>query len=332
MTPWISDSTVLIVGLGLMGGSYAKALKRLGYRVCALARRQETIDYAIEHDIIDAGSVDVNPELVGSADAVVFALYPEAFKQWIAEHQHLLKPGALLTDVTGVKCAIVYDIQGMLRPDVEFIAAHPMAGKEVYGVENSDERMFRDANYIVTPTVTNTPEAVEWCKSLGKILGFRKVSVLSPEEHDEMIGFVSQLTHCIAVSLMTCLDNPNLVDYTGDSFRDLTRIARINDEMWSELFLLNKDDLLAQMDMFLTEFMELQNMLEHDDVEGMRSKMRLSTARRAYFDKPTGGALACTVADPVTGLASDPAAGFVEDLEAGLVAGPQAGPTTEQTR
>ena len=284
MMQWISKSNVLIVGLGLMGGSYAMALKRLGYHVYGLARRQQTIDYALEHGIIDKGSAEIDPELVGSADAVVFALYPTALKKWLKENQHLLKSGALLTDVTGVKRCIVYDVQEMLRPDVEFIAAHPMAGKEVYGVENSDDRIFHEANYIVTPTEKNTTEAIEWCMSLGRVLGFRKISLLTPEEHDEMIGFLSQLTHCIAVSLMTCSENQHLVDYTGDSFRDLTRIARINDAMWSELFLLNKDDLLEQMDRFLESFVSLRNMLEKDDVDGMRAMMRLSTQRRAYFD------------------------------------------------
>ncbi len=282
---WISDSNVLIVGLGLMGGSYAKALKRLGFHVSALARRQETIDYAIEHGIIDEGSAGVDERLISGADALVFALYPGVFKDWIRDNQQLLKPGALLTDVTGVKRCIVYDIQAMLRPDVEFIAAHPMAGREVYGVENSDDRIFHGANYIVTPTDKNTPEAIEWCKSLGRILGFGSISVLSPEEHDKMIGFLSQLTHCIAVSLMTCSDNRHLVDYTGDSFRDLTRIARINDSMWSELFLLNRDELLAQMDLFAGEFQTLRDMLARGDAEGLREKMRLSTERRAWFNK-----------------------------------------------
>ncbi len=282
---WISKSNILIVGLGLIGGSYAKALTRLGYHVTALARRQETIDYAVDNGIIAEGAVGVDPALVGSADAVIFALYPGVFKDWIRDNQQLLRPGAMLTDVTGVKRCIVYDIQAMLRPDVEFIAAHPMAGKEVYGVENSDDRIFHEANYIVTPTDKNSPEAIEWCKALGRVLGFRKVSVLSPEEHDQMIGFLSQLTHCIAVSLMTCSDNRHLVDYTGDSFRDLTRIARINEDMWSELFLLNKDELLAQMDLFASEFNELRNLLAEGDAEGMKEKMRLSTTRRAWFDK-----------------------------------------------
>ena len=173
----------------------------------------------------------------------------------------------------------------MLRPGIEFIASHPMAGREVSGVENSDDRIFRDANFIVTPTEKNTAEAIDWCRSLGKILGFRRISVLSPEKHDEMIGFLSQLTHCIAVSLMTCNDSEHLADYTGDSFRDLTRIARINENMWSELFILNKDVLLEQMDRFADEFKEMRDMLSNNDAAGLRNKMRLSTRRRALFDR-----------------------------------------------
>ena len=279
------DTKFLIVGLGLIGGSYAKALKKQGYRVEAIARRQETIDFATDNNIIDAGSTEVSEKTVGGADVIVFALYPKVFLDWIDEHQSLIKSGAMITDVTGVKSCIVYDVQKKLRPDVEFIAAHPMAGREVYGVENSDEKIFEGANYIVVPTEKNTPEAIEECKKLGRILGFARISELSPEAHDEMIGFVSQLTHCIAVSLMTCSDNRHLVDYTGDSFRDLTRIARINDAMWSELFMMNREALLREMDKFIGEFTAFRQMLDDGDVEGMREKMRLSTERRAWFDK-----------------------------------------------
>ncbi len=276
---------VLIVGLGLMGGSYARALKRLGFTVSAIDTRKEAIDYALEERIIDAGSVSPDQRLLSSADLVVMGLYPKVFVQWIKDNQQSLKSGAIITDVTGVKGSVVYEVQSILRPDVEFIAAHPMAGREVYGVENSTERMFYGANYIVVPTAKNTHGAIELCKDLGAMLGFARISVLSPEEHDEIIGFVSQLTHCIAVSLMTCCDNKRLVDYTGDSFRDLTRIARINDSMWSELFNMNKEPLLRQMDAFMEEFSAFRKMLAEGDTEGMRQKMRLSTERRAWFDK-----------------------------------------------
>ncbi len=282
---WINKSNILIVGLGLMGGSYAKALKRVGYHIMAIDAKSSSIEFALENGIIDEGRDFPDPELIGKADAVIFALYPQTFKEWIKENQSHFKSGIRITDVTGVKGCIVYDIQDMLRDDVEFIPSHPMAGREVYGVENSDDKIFRNANYIVTPTDKNTPEAIEWCSSLGKLLGVRKVSVLSPEEHDKMIGYVSQLTHVIAVSLMTCNDNHHLVDYTGDSFRDLTRIARINENMWSELFEMNKEVLMNQMDAFIDEVSAMKELLRNDDVEGMKEKMRTSTTRRAWFDQ-----------------------------------------------
>ena len=276
---------ILIVGLGLLGGSYARALKRFGFHISAITKEQSSIDYALNEKIIDEGSTELDTEIIGSADLVIFALYPHVFIEWIESNQKLLKSGALITDVTGVKGSIVYKIQNMLRDDVEFIAAHPMAGREVSGVENSTDRMFAGANYIVTPTDKNTPGAIDTCLELGRLLGFSNVTTLSPEEHDEMIGFLSQLTHCIAITLMTCNNKENMEKFTGDSFRDLTRIARINDGMWSELFIANKDALLTQMDMFINKFNNLKTMLESDDVEGMRQMMRHSTQRRALFDK-----------------------------------------------
>lgn len=276
---------ILIVGLGLLGGSYAKALKRFGFHISAITLEQSSIDYAIRESLIDEGSTELDGRIIGEADLVIFALYPHVFVEWIRKNQHLLKSGALITDVTGVKRSIVYRIQKMLRPDVEFIAAHPMAGREVSGVENSTDKMFVGANYIVTPTAKNTPEAIQTCIELGRLLGFSNVATLSPEEHDEMIGFLSQLTHCIAITLMTCNDKENMEKFTGDSFRDLTRIARINDLMWSELFAANKDVLLEQMNLFMDKFNELKTMLETDDIDGMRKMMRHSTERRALFDK-----------------------------------------------
>ncbi len=279
------SKNILIVGLGLLGGSYAKVLKRFGFQISAITLEQSSIDYAIKENIIDEGSTEIDEKLIGDADLVIFALYPHVFVEWIEKNQHLFKSGALITDVTGVKRSIVYKIQDMLRPDVEFIAAHPMAGREVSGVENSTDKMFIGANYIVTPTEKNTPEAIETCIELGRLLGFSNVTTLSPEEHDEMIGFLSQLTHCIAITLMTCNDKENMEKFTGDSFRDLTRIARINDLMWSELFVANKDVLLQQMNMFIDKFNDLMTMLETEDVDGMRAMMRHSTERRALFDK-----------------------------------------------
>ena len=280
-----TSKKILIIGLGLLGGSYAKVLKRFGFHISAVTLEQSSIDYALKEGVIDEGTTELDAGIIGDADLVIFALYPHVFVEWIEKNQGLLKSGALITDVTGVKGSIVYKIQEMLRSDLEFIAAHPMAGREVSGVENSTDKMFVGANYIVTPTEKNTQGAIQTCLELGRLLGFSNVTTLSPEEHDEMIGFLSQLTHCIAITLMTCNDKEDMEKFTGDSFRDLTRIARINDIMWSELFVANKSALLEQMTLFIDKFNELKTMLETEDVDSMRAMMRHSTERRALFDK-----------------------------------------------
>jgi len=279
------NTRFLIVGLGLLGGSYAKALKKQGCTVEAVTRSQDSIDYALEQGIIDGGAAFPDPDIIGRADVVVLALYPEVLLGWVKENQRYFKSGALITDVTGVKGCVVYDLQAMLRQDVEFIAAHPMAGRETLGVRNADDGIFRGANYIVTPTDKNTPQAIEACEQLGRMLGFARISRLSPQDHDRMIGFVSQLTHCIAVTLMTCNDIEHLERYTGDSFRDLTRIAKINDEMWSQLFLANRPALLEQMDQFSAQFQKLRDQLAAGDTQAMRDMMRRSTLRRKAIEK-----------------------------------------------
>ena len=282
-----TNTNILIVGLGVIGGGNTNALSKKGYKVQCITLNQKDIDYALENKMITEGTTEIDPKMIGDADLVVIALYPHVFIEWITENQKYLRPGAIVTDVTGVKGSIVSKVQGILRDDVEFIAAHPMAGRERSGVEYSDDKVFIGANYIVTPTEKNTPEAIELCKELGRELGFAKISELSPEEHDDMIAFLSQLTHCIAVTLMNCNTSPNLEKYTGDSFRDLTRIAKINDKMWSELFISNKDALIKQMDAFSEEFSRFRDMLAAEKEEEMREKMRFSTARRSLFDKPT---------------------------------------------
>ena len=276
---------ILVVGLGLLGGSYAKALSDKGYRVGGIARRESDIAYACENGFISYGAPTPDPALLAAADLVVLALYPATLVKWVEENGRHFSPGTVVTDVTGVKGPIVSRVQSMLPDGVEFIAAHPMAGREVSGLRNADPAIFAGANYVVTPTAQNTPAAISLCEELGRTLGFARISRLSPEEHDEVIAFVSQLTHCIAVSLMTCQKTPHLEDYTGDSFRDLTRIARLNDEMWSELFLTNRDALLSQIDLFTAELGRLRENLENGDRDALREQMRASTARRALFDK-----------------------------------------------
>ncbi|MGN0819777.1 MAG: prephenate dehydrogenase [Christensenellaceae bacterium] len=279
------DKKILIVGLGLIGGSYADSLHSQGYFVGAIDSDEKSISYGIENNLIDEGTTVVSEEFISKYDVIVFALYPNIIVDWIKDNQRYFKKNAVITDVTGIKCAIIYKIQELLRSDLEFIGAHPMAGREFSGVKYASKDIFKQANYIITPTSKNSHGALIIAQRIGELLGFRKISVITPEMHDEMIGFLSQLTHCIAVALMTCKESEHLVDYTGDSFRDLTRIAKINENMWTELFKMNKETLLNQMNLFIDKFEYLKDCIENDDDQALKEMMRLSTKRRSLFDK-----------------------------------------------
>ena len=279
------DMKFFIVGLGLLGGAYAKALKKNGYTVYAADINEDSIEYALENNIIDEGAVSDYESLIEKADVIISGMYPTTMVEWLERNQKYYKKGCIITDVSGVKRGIVNKVQESLPRDVEFISSHPMAGKEMSGVRNSDETIFEIANFIITPTEKNTIQGIEFAKDLGKILGFRNITQLSLEEHDKMIGFVSQLTHVIAVSLMNTNDNTHLVEYTGDSFRDLTRIAKINEVLWSELFLLNKEILVKEIDDFAAELNNFREKLVNEDVKGMKKLFIQSTERRKLFDR-----------------------------------------------
>lgn len=281
----IKDKSFLIVGLGLLGGSIAMGLKKWDHKIYAIDTDKNAIDYALAKGIIDEGSTDIDAEIIGKADVIISGLYPALIVDWIAENQKYFKSGALVTDVTGVKGAVVDKIQSILRPDCEFIGVHPMAGKEVSGVQYADPAIFLPANLIITPTEKNTQQAIDFIYEMGKELRFDNICQLSVEEHDKMIAYLSQLTHVIAVSLMNANDSKDLVQYTGDSFRDLTRIAKINENLWTELFLLNKENLVQQIDIFVEEINDFRDALQHEDTAKMKQKFITSTQRRKYFDR-----------------------------------------------
>ena len=250
------SKTYLIVGLGLLGGKYAQVLSQKGYNVTGITHSQSTLDYALQHDYIRAGKNADFEDLVREADCIIFGLYPTVLLDWVKQYGPLIRPGTMVTDVSGVKRGVVEPVQAALPEGVEFIASHPMAGRETSGIAHSAEVNFAPANFIITPT-----------------------------EKNHMIGYVSQLCHAIAVSLMCASDNSELANYTGDSFRDLTRIAHINDKMWAELFLWNKDNLISEIDMFESALQDMREKLVRDDREGLEEMFRLSTKRREAFDK-----------------------------------------------
>ena len=279
---------VLIVGLGLIGGSYAKGFMKNNIKVYAIDRDKKTIDYAMENNIINGGITEPSKEYLENFDIIIFALYPKTFLEFIEKYKSYIKSGTKIFDVSGIKKALVPRINELLDNSIEFIPTHPMAGREVYGIENADENIFINANYIITKTEKNTEIGIELAKEIAKILKFKNISILSLDEHDEMIAFLSQLTHCIAITLMACKDSTHLAEYTGDSFRDLTRIANINKDMWTELFLLNKEHLIKEMNNFIAKFIEFKDMIESENIQKIKEIMQISKDRRIHFNKEIG--------------------------------------------
>lgn len=274
-----------IIGLGLMGASFAKRLSpQKDKTIYGIDQNEQTIQTALELNIIKEGSTDPD-KLIKKCNLIILALYPTMIKPWIVENQQYLESGTILMDISGVKTNIVEPVQAILREDLELISIHPMCGRESRGIDFAQADIFDNANYIIVPTDKNTPKAIEAAKQLGKDLRVKNISILSCEEHDRMIGFLSQLTHVIAVSLMNTHDNSHLVEYTGDSFRDLTRIAAINEDLWSELFLLNKDILLDEIDQFLDSTKHFRDSLEKEDIDEMKRLFIQSTNRRKLFNK-----------------------------------------------
>ena len=274
-----------IIGLGLMGASFAKRLSpQKDKTIYGIDQNKQTIQTALELNIIKEGSTDPG-KLIKKCNLIILALYPTMIKPWIVENQQYLESGTILMDISGVKTNIVEPVQAILREDLELISIHPMCGRESRGIDFAQADIFDNANYIIVPTDKNTAKAIEAAKQLGKDLRVKNISILSCEEHDRMIGFLSQLTHVIAVSLMNTHDNSHLVEYTGDSFRDLTRIATINEDLWSELFLLNKDILLDEIDQFLDATKHFRDSLEKEDIDEMKRLFIQSTNRRKLFNK-----------------------------------------------
>ncbi|MBQ6654747.1 MAG: prephenate dehydrogenase [Erysipelotrichaceae bacterium] len=280
----IEKSTkIAIIGLGLLGGSYAQGLSLAGYQVKGLDIDEQAVRQAGKNGWIVAGGND--PSLISDCDIVISALYPRDFVSWVNSNQQYLRTGAILSDVTGIKRMVISEINAILRSDVEFIACHPMAGRESRGIAYADSSQFENSNFIIVPTEENSQRAIDTAKDIASILKFGRISVLDAERHDQIIGFVSQLCHVIAVSLMNISDDPMLIDYTGDSFRDLTRIANINEDLWPQLFIANKDNLSREIDAPTEQLNQLKEYIVEEDVSAMRELMIRVSERRKKFDR-----------------------------------------------
>ena len=274
-----------IVGLGVIGGSYAMALKAAGLGpVAGMDVDQAALDQALAMGIIQQGGRP-DKALLGQCHLVIIALYPALVPGFLAEHRDHFRENCLITDATGVKYQLSLKLEGLLRPDVDFVMGHPMAGREKMGLAFASAQVFQGANYILVPTPRNREENLRRVEALARALGFASVRRVDPQTQDQLIAYTSQLPHAMAVALMNS-DRPGRETgrFIGDSYRDLTRIARINDKLWAELFLENKEALLEALDRFTQQLALIRQAVAQEDEAALRDLMRKSTRRREALD------------------------------------------------
>ncbi|MBU3075078.1 prephenate dehydrogenase [Clostridium estertheticum] len=281
-----TDFNITIVGLGLIGGSFAMALRKLNPKnIWAIDIDKETLRVAQEMNIIDKGYL--NPEIpLSNSDIVILAVYPQKTINFIKSNMDSFKSGAVITDTAGIKCNLIHEIMPVLREDLDFIGGHPMAGKEESGLKAASKDMFKNANYIITPINGNKEENINLVGTIAKGMGCKRVVYLTPKDHDDIISYTSQLPHIIAVSLIDC---NSLIKGTsrfiGGSFRDTTRVATINGELWPELLLYNKENIISKIEDFEKNIKEIKTAIINNDDVFLKKRFEDATRKRKEIVK-----------------------------------------------
>jgi prephenate dehydrogenase len=272
---------IVVVGLGVIGGSFTMALKEAGYNdVYGIDTNEETLVKAKKLGLIKEGFTS-GEEIVKDADLIIMSLYPRLVKKFINDNKDNFKDGAVITDATGIKKMFIGHIVEILPSNIDFVFGHPMAGREKKGIDFATSEVFKGANYILTPVDRNKEENLKLIENLAYEIGFKRVRRITPEYHDEMIGFTSQLPHALAVALVNSdVEGRDTGSFIGDSYRDLTRIANINEDLWSELFLGNKENLLMSIQNFENELDKIKYAIKDNDIESLKQLFIKSTKRR----------------------------------------------------
>lgn len=270
-----------IVGMGLIGGTYAKSLRKYPYKLYGIDINEETISYALSHNIIDNGTTKARTVLK-ELDVVFMCLYPNETKKFVQKNINYFKKDAIISDAVGIKRKLVDYFEMYKNDDVEFVFTHPIAGREKIGIEYSDEAIFHNANFVITPTESNKEESLNLIETLARQMGFKNVTRIRDVEHDDIIAYTSQLTHAIAISLVNSDDSKYDTSlFIGDSYKDLTRIAMINENLWTELFLQNKDFLTRRITSFEDQLSTLKQAIKENDKEKIKEIMRKSAIIRS---------------------------------------------------
>lgn len=272
-------NTILIAGLGLMGGSMAKCVKfRTDCRVLGWNRTRKTAERALSDGSIDAIAT---PALYKEADLVIVGLYPHATVDWLRDAIPLLKKGCIVVDMAGVKTYIVNEVDALaVAHGVHFVGGHPMAGREFSGLDYAVETLFDGASMIFVPTATSSEEILTVLERFFLSLGFGQTVRCTAEQHDRMIAFTSQLAHVVSSAYIKSPEADLHNGYSAGSYRDLTRVAKLNESMWSELFLCNREALTAEIDEIILHLKEYRDTIAANDEPKLKALLRDGRERK----------------------------------------------------
>lgn len=271
-----------VIGLGLIGGSLAKAIKKntihtvLGKDINEETMKKATLTGAIDGELTD----------ISLADILIVSLYPSATVKYIKENVDKIKKGAIVTDVSGVKKSVCNKLFPLAEEKgFSFIGGHPMAGVEFSGFDYSKDALFKNASMILVPSKKESIGNCELLSELFKSLGFTRIQFTTPEEHDKMIALTSQLAHVISSAYVKSPSALNHKGFSAGSFRDMTRVSRLNENLWSELFFANKENLLTEIDGLIEHLIEYKTALSEDDEEMMIELLKEGTKRKLLSEK-----------------------------------------------
>ncbi len=279
---------ICIVGLGLIGGSFALNLKLKGFpgRITAVDINPEAIEKGIELEIIDRGSI--KHSIAINADLIVLATPVGVYESVLKQVKPHIKEGCIVTDLGSVKGELVKRCEEILEGVAPFVGGHPIAGTEKSGVENSVENLFENAKFILTPTEKTDPKAKEKIKKLWEKLG-SKVIEMDPYHHDRVFAAVSHLPHVVAYSIVNAIGKlsedtgENLFEFTGGGFRDFTRIAMSDPIMWRDICIGNRENILKSIKRFKEALTEVERLIEKEDKEGLKEFFQKAKEKRSFI-------------------------------------------------
>lgn len=277
---------ITIVGLGVIGGSFAMAFKEAGFEdVYSVDLNKESIEKAKNMGIIKDGS-DNAKQFLEIADLVIICIYPRIIKDFMMENRNNFKDGAIVTDVAGIKGTLIKQLDDIIPDNIDFIFGHPMAGRENKGIDHATAECYKGANYLLIDTERNDDDNVLLLQAIIYKLGFKRIIRISSGFHDQIIAFTSHLPHVMAVSLINSdVEARNTEIYMGGSYRDATRVADINEDLWTELFLGNKENLLEVIDDFMAEMGRFREDLAKGDRVSLNKRLKRATKRRRRLNK-----------------------------------------------